>query len=89
VVRYVGHSDSRVRDKPGLLQGWPYVVVEDSDDLLALYMPVGTRMRLSDMADRARLLPDLVHGEHPHDEFRRGEVLRLMRPGDPYSVWLH
>jgi hypothetical protein len=31
----------------------------------------------------------LIHGEHPYDEFRRGDCLRLMLPGMPYSIWLH
>lgn len=80
-LRYVGHSHTRTAGLPGLLQGWPYVVVEDSADWLALWMPVGARMQLRDLADRARPVRDLVHGEHPTLEFRRGEKLRLMRPG--------
>lgn len=88
-LRYVGHSDFHVRGRPGLLQGWPYVVVEDSEDLLALWMPVGTRMKRIDLADRSRPVADLVHGEHPYDAFRRGEVLRLMPVGARYSIWLH
>jgi hypothetical protein len=88
-LRYVGHHDGRTRDRPGVLQGWPYIVAHDTPDLLALWMPVGTRMRMVDMADRSRVVRDLVHGEHPHEEFRRGEVLRLMQPGKPYSIWLH
>lgn len=88
-LRYVGHSHTRQAGKPGLLQGWPYVVVQDSDDWLALWMPVGTRMRFIDLADRARAVPDQLHGEHPTLEFRRGEVLRLMRPDKHTSIWLH
>jgi hypothetical protein len=65
------------------------VVVEDSADWLALWMPVGTRMRFLDLADRTRPVPDQVHGEHPTLEFRRGEVLRLMQPGAHSSIWLH
>lgn len=88
-LRYVGHGDFRVRGKPGILQGWPYIVVEDSPDLLALWMPVGTRIERVDVSDRNRVLSDLVHGKHPHDAFRRGDVLRLMPVGAAYSVWLH
>ena len=87
-VRYVGHSHGREAGKPGLLQGWPYVVVEDSVEWLALWMPVGTRMKLIDLADHARPVADLVHGVHP-TEFRRGEQLRLMRPDTASSIWLH
>jgi Protein of unknown function (DUF402) len=87
-LRYVGHSHLGEAGKPGLLQGWPYVVVEDSEDWLALWMPAGTRMKRLDLADRARPVADLVHGEHP-TEFRRGEQLRLMHPDRHTSVWLH
>jgi hypothetical protein len=88
-LRYTGHSDGAVIGKPGWLQGWPYVVAEDRDDLLALWMPVGTRMTLLSMADRTIPHRELIHGNHPRDAFRRGEVLRLMLPGKPYSIWLH
>lgn len=89
-LRYVGHAlRDRGRNEAGLLQGWPYVVVQDTPSLLALWMPVGTHMKLIDMADRKRVLPDLVHGAHPYDPMRRGEVLRLMPPGRSYSIWLH
>jgi len=88
-MRYVGHSHRHVRGRPGVLQGWPYVVVKDTPDMLALWMPVGTRMKRVDMADRTNQLNDHIHGEHPADEFRRGECLRLMLPGKPYSIWLH
>jgi hypothetical protein len=88
-LRYTGHCDGKVAGKPGWLQGWPYVVADDNDDLLALWMPVGTHMHLIDMADRSSPMRELIHGNHPYDEFRRGEVLRLMFPGRPYSIWLH
>ena len=87
-MRYVGHAHRRVRGRPGVLQGWPYVVVQDTPDLLALWMPVGTRMKRVDLADRDSPLEDHIHGHHA-DEFRRGEYLRLMLPGRPYSIWLH
>jgi hypothetical protein len=87
-LRYVGHSDGQVPGKPGVLQGWPYLVVADGPDLLALWMPAGTRIKRVDMADRGNRLRDHVHGEHPHDEWRRGDTLRLMPAGAAYSVWL-
>jgi hypothetical protein len=87
-MRYVGHAHRRVRGRPGVLQGWPYVVVEDTADILALWMPVGTRMKRVDMADRSTPLEDHIHGKH-RDKFRRGECMRLMLPGKPYSIWLH
>ena len=88
-ARYVGHSHRYVPGRSGILQGWPYVVVEDTPSLLALWMPIGARMKRVDLADRNNPLKDLIHGEHPLDEFRRGDCLRLMVPGMPYSIWLH
>lgn len=52
-------------------------------------MPVGTHMKRVDLADHDRPLEDFVHGDHPTDEFRRGDCLRLMFPEQPYSIWLH
>ena len=46
-------------------------------------------MKRVDLADPSRPLADFIHGKHPTDEFRRGECLRLMFPGEPYSIWLH
>lgn len=77
-LRYVGHSDSSVPQRPGVLMGFPYVVAEDRADLLALWMPVGTALRRIDLADRSRAIPD---------EPWRLSVLRLMQPGKPYSIW--
>ena len=88
-LRYVGHSHRTVPGRPGVLQGWPYIVVEDKPGLLGLWIPVGTRMKRVDLADPSRPLADFIHGKHPTDEFRRGECLRLMFPGEPYSIWLH
>ena len=88
-VRYVGHSHRYVPGRPGVLMGWPYVVVEDTPSLLALWMPIVARMKRLDLAHRNNPLEDFIHGEHPFDEFRRGDCLRLMLPGKPYSIWLH
>ena len=44
-LRYVGHSHRTVPGRPGVLQGWPYIVAEDKPSLVALWMPVGTRMK--------------------------------------------
>jgi hypothetical protein len=59
---------------------WPCRVVEDRDDLLALYIPRGaTYMRWEVGADGRRRLGA---GRW------REDVLRLMFPGQPYSIWL-
>lgn len=78
-MRYTGHFDGHVRDRPGLLQGWPHTVVEDSDEVLALWQPAGTRTHLIDLADASHVIP--------LSQWKR-EVLRLFLPGRPYSVWL-
>lgn len=77
-LRYVGHSDVTEPGRPGLLVGYPYVVAEDREDLLALWMPVGTSMHRIDLADRNRVIAP--------EEWRL-PVLRLLQPERPYSVW--
>jgi hypothetical protein len=77
-LRYVGHSDGMVPQKPGLLVGYPYVVAEDRPDLLALWIPIGTAVSRVDLSDRSRAIPD---------EAWRLSVLRVMQPGKPYSIW--
>ena len=62
-LRYVGHAHRTVRGRPGVLQGWPYIVVEDTPNFLALWMPVGARMKRVDLADRSHPLADFIHGE--------------------------
>ncbi len=87
-LRLVGTHHPQVRGQAGRLWGWPYIVVTDSPDLLALWMPVGTHMPRIEMGDRSIVLADNVHGTH-RDPMRRGDVLRLMQPGKPHSIWLH
>lgn len=77
-LRYVGHSDGTVPQKPGLLVGYPYIVAEDRPDLLALWIPIGTSVSRVDLADRSHAIPD---------EAWRLSVLRIMQPGKPYSIW--
>jgi hypothetical protein len=87
VLRWTGHrawldekadrERGQVSEIPGLLQGWPHVVVEDNDELLALWMPAGAPTQLVDLADRNRA---------PIDTVWRKDTLRLMFPGKPFSV---
>jgi hypothetical protein len=63
----------------GIGMSWPFRVVQDSDDLVALFIPRGaSHMRWGMEDGRRRLVPS---------PWRR-DVLRLMRPGEPFSVWL-
>jgi predicted RNA-binding protein associated with RNAse of E/G family len=74
VVRYI----TRIDGLPGMT--WPYRVVHDEDDLVALWLPRGSKGMLW------RMVPgqprELVEGDW------RRDTLRLMFPGKPYSIWL-
>ena len=74
VVRYITRMDGTV----GMT--WPYRVVRDDADLLALYIPTGaTYMQWHTPEGGTRQLVEA--------RWRR-DVLRLMFPGKPYSIWL-
>ncbi|HLF78534.1 MAG TPA: DUF402 domain-containing protein [Dehalococcoidia bacterium] len=58
--------------------GWPHVVLEDSDERIALYMPEGTHLWRWD-----------VLGERLHQErIVQGELVRLFFPGKRFEVSL-
>jgi hypothetical protein len=64
--------------RPGM--AWPFTVVEDRDDLVALFIPAGaTYKRWGAGPDGKRALVDGAW---------RSDVLRLMFPGCGYSIWL-
>lgn len=67
---------------------WPCRVVEDRDDLVALFIAAGSRYKAGPKRTaaekRARPSPQL-----PPDEYVwRSDTLRLMFPGRRHSVWL-
>ncbi len=70
LVRLVGHYD--------VLWGRPYIVVQDTAQLLALYIPEGTLISRVGMARREDLAPFE----------QRLNCLRLMFPGRAHSVQL-
>ncbi|MPZ98881.1 MAG: DUF402 domain-containing protein [Dehalococcoidia bacterium] len=73
VLRYITRDG-----KPGMC--WPYTVVEDRDDLVALYIPRGAvYKRWGQDAAGIRALVDTPW---------RSDTLRLMFPGVGHSVWL-
>jgi hypothetical protein len=73
VLRYVTRFDN----VPGV--SWPARVVEDRDDLLALYIPRGTTyMNWSREPGQPRRLVE---------SYWRRDMLRLMFPGEAHSVW--
>jgi predicted RNA-binding protein associated with RNAse of E/G family len=72
-LRYITRAGA-----PGMT--WPCRVVEDRDDLLALYVARGstyTQWGLDAAGNRGLV----------ENTWRR-DVLRLMYPGEPYSIWL-
>ncbi|MDP6607144.1 MAG: DUF402 domain-containing protein [Dehalococcoidia bacterium] len=80
VLRYLTRDGS-----PGM--AWPYHVVEDRDDLLALHIPRGStykRWRRPPVDEQGNYLAARGLGD---DTWRR-DVLRLMFPGQHHSVWL-
>jgi hypothetical protein len=77
VLRYITRFDSQ----PGM--SWPYRVVEDRDDLLALYIPKGAQYARWGRPPQ----PGAPRGPLELDGWRR-DVLRLMFPGKGHSIWL-
>jgi hypothetical protein len=64
--------------RPGM--AWPFTVVADTDDVVALFIPAGsTYKRWGTGSDGKRALVDGAW---------RDDVLRLMFPGCGYSIWL-
>lgn len=58
------------------LPGWPYSVVEDSDEIVALYLPQGTKLWRWDIVEQRMRQPRVTIGDS----------LRLLFPGKPYHV---
>ena len=74
VVRYITRMDGAV----GMT--WPYRVVRDDGDIVALWIPTGARgMLWRTPPGQPRELVDAPW---------RRDTLRLMFPGEQYSVWL-
>lgn len=62
--------------------GWAGILVEDTPELLALYMPEGSPFAFAE---------DFFGGPHPWSRKDRWEghgVLQLQRPGDMHAVWV-
>jgi hypothetical protein len=76
VLRYI----TRTGSLPGM--SWPFRVVEDREDLVALYIPAGAQYARWGRPAAPGLARTLQL-----DGWRR-DVLRLMFPGKQHSVWL-
>ena len=63
--------------------GWSGIVVDDSDDLLVLYMPEGGELAIAP--------GDFPGGAHPWSGKERWSghgVLQLQRPGEMHAIWV-
>jgi hypothetical protein len=58
------------------IPGWPYMVIEDNQDAVALYLPEGTRLWRWDITEQRFREPRTT----------RGDSLRLLYPGKPFQV---
>ncbi len=72
-LRYLRRADGKAGNS------WPYTVVKDSDEVVALYIPAGAVHKRWGMQDGQRTLLDQAW---------RRETLRLMFPGAGHSTWL-
>lgn len=68
---------------------WPWVIVEDSDQLIALYRPSGTpgKQRSGEFGGPRKRM--LIHWDGGYRDllWHSVNVLALYRPGDMHSVW--
>ncbi len=80
VLRYITRDG-----RPGM--AWPYHVVEDSDELVALHIPRGSIYKRWQPAPLAEVATYRAARRLNDDVWRR-DVLRLMFPGRHHSVWL-
>jgi hypothetical protein len=80
VLRYITRDG-----RPGM--SWPYTVVEDRDDLLALYIPKGATYKRFVRRPTSELRERGYVRELQDTEWRR-DVLRLMYPGAHHSIWV-
>jgi hypothetical protein len=65
-------------DEAPNLPGWPYVVVEDTDERVALWLPEGTKLWRWDIEEQRFREPRVT----------QGDSLRLLYPGRQYQVAL-
>ena len=81
---------SVVRDDRAVHAVWPWIVVQDGDKDVVLYLPAGTvgKQRTGERGGpRGRMLVKW-DGGHGDATWKRTNVVRLYGLGDPYSLWL-
>ncbi|TAJ20235.1 MAG: hypothetical protein EPO65_04385 [Dehalococcoidia bacterium] len=88
VLRFVGHDD-------GIAQGWPQIVVEDSEAHLILFQPAGVTIenrRFTDANLRAAAIPLGMLGNEgvlPPKYTPRAPVLRVIPHDGEHAVEVH
>jgi hypothetical protein len=63
---------------PTNVAGWPHIVLEDSDNRVALYLPEGTKLWRWNVRE----------GRFREPRITQGDSIRLFFPGKPYEVSL-
>jgi hypothetical protein len=93
--RYRDHAPDRPGAEPAGLQICrPVTVVRDTEDLLAVWMAPGTECVKPVLADGTRLHEQPLATRYTaprtviRDRWFGTGVLKLARPGEPWSVWL-
>ena len=71
-----------------LMVAWPLVVVSDTGDVLATYLPIGTRTFGPIFENRANAIDEVRAGTMKLGErtWHSNDALMLVRPDDPYCV---
>jgi uncharacterized protein len=67
---------------------WPYRVVEDTGDQVALFIARGSAFRADPKRTARQKITDARRPEPVHEGVWRRDTLRLMWPGASHSVWL-
>ena len=69
---------------------WPWTVVADDEDETVLYIPAGTvgKRRTGERGGPGDRFIVRWDGGHAEVTWKRTNVVRLYRSGDPYSLWL-
>jgi len=81
VLRYIT-TDQRIDF------AWPCRIVEDSEDLLALFIAAGSQCKADPKQTAAQKLAGGKTLRPTHEVVWRHDTLRLMFPGASHSVWL-
>jgi hypothetical protein len=76
-------------DRSVIGRAWPMTIVQDEDDLIAVYLRPGTVFKMSIRFTRPNELQNVLRSDEAHHDavWRDMDALILHRPGDAHSVW--